>query len=648
MLNKKEFPWHSGWLPFLFVVTTVLSMIPLCRIGFTTADDWKYYLTALKGDFWDDAKFYATYSCRFYFLLTKPLYSLPYIFDNFIVTKIFQIGALLFSYGAFAAMIKRIFRNPLFTTAIFALLTFFTPVTQNLYIPFIAYPFFFCFSFGLTCLAVIAFLKFTETQKYKFVILSAVLFLITTLFYETYLVFLALFCLFLLIRSVHLRGLGKMWKDKDFYKEIVPYIIVGALYVGTYFVFRMFVSNEYDGSTFAAHFSLANAWRVMHRCTAIMFPCKPLNIAQSVLCDNSLIYTGHYKNAWFMVTHASILVYVNTALQLFIIGFLLKNYRNRLSYKALLITAASAAVFALSSHLLLALSEKYNAVWSQWILGYVTSYYAYFGVMLTILALTCLLLKLTFSQKTLRHIACALVLATSAVLLILTGYSNDNLSREWQRIQMSHKAINELVKEHVFDQVNDSDILLYPDLYKSGLWGWTLYRDDPNIWADYINLKTGKQLRGCQTAAQLNQMLAQDSTARVFYLSKLENKVHSELMLSLSQIDKSTLDLSSDNPARWSECSEADLFYYSPCKQFTLAVHQLGQDTTQAVLNRHDTLSLQPGWNMLNLNYVYHWRKQKSPIAIIHLSGKHLAADDFRIFNMQNERDTIYEILPQR
>lgn len=648
MLNKRQHVWDNLWLPFLLIVTAALTMLPFCRIGFTSADDLEYYTTLLRGNFWSDAKIYANYSGRFYFLITKPLYSLPYIFDNFIVTKIFEIGALLFSFGSFAAMIWHIFKNRNFTLATFIVLLFFTPVTPNLHIPFIAYPFFFCISFGLACLAVIAFLRYTETNQYRHVVISAVLFLITTLFYETYLVFVVLFCLFICIRNLYQHSIKRLWTQRSFYKELTPFVLVAILYIGAYFIFRIFVNNEYDGSSFATHFSLANAWRVMLRCTKIMFPCQSLNLSdvQTVLGHNSLLYTGHYNNLRFMLTHASPIVYVNTALQLFLIGYLLRQYNNKLSYKALFITLGSSVCFALLSHTLIAISEKYNAVWSQWIIGYVTSYYAYFGVMLAILAATCLLLKLTSGIKFLYQAACILIIGTSAVLLILTGYSNDNLSREWQRVQMSHTAVTEMIDQHAFDQIRDNDILYYPDMYQSGNWGYTLYGDDRNEWTYYINLKLHRGLQGCRTTDKLKAMLENDSTARVFYLSKMESIVHNELLLSLSSVDKSTLDLTSEKPMRNAECHQVTIFYYSPCKEFTLAVQQLGQDTAGTILNLKDTLMLTPGWNMLNLSYQYHQSKHKCPMAIIHLDGNKIAADGLRIFNMQHLQDTVYGVMP--
>ena len=143
-------------------------------------------------------------------------------------------------------------------------------------------------------------------------------------------------------------------------------------------------------------------------------------------------------------------------------------------------------------------------------------------------------------------------------------------------------------------------------------------------------------------------MLAQDSTARVFYLSKKENKVHNELLLALSLLDKNTLDMQSEVPERKAECGQADIYYYSPCKKFTLAVHSLDSASSQSVMGYTDSVMLSPGWNMLNIVYLYYAQKAKSPMSVIHIEGKRLAADDFSVVNMTNEKDTTYIIVPSK
>ena len=95
----------------LFGVTVVITLIPFFRVGFTTGDDLEYYLTWLIGDLFTNANIYAHGAGRFYFLITKPIYSLPYIGDNFFLTKVIQYASLLLSFVLFALLVSKIFKS---------------------------------------------------------------------------------------------------------------------------------------------------------------------------------------------------------------------------------------------------------------------------------------------------------------------------------------------------------------------------------------------------------------------------------------------------------------------------------------------------------------------------------------------------------
>ena len=99
-------------LIFIFLgLTVVITLIPFFRVGFTTGDELEYYLTWLIGDLSANANIYAHGAGRFYFLITKPMYSLAYIGDNFCLTKVLQYTSLLLSFILFAVIIGKIFKS---------------------------------------------------------------------------------------------------------------------------------------------------------------------------------------------------------------------------------------------------------------------------------------------------------------------------------------------------------------------------------------------------------------------------------------------------------------------------------------------------------------------------------------------------------
>jgi hypothetical protein len=138
--------------------------------------------------------------------------------------------------------------------------------------------------------------------------------------------------------------------------------------------------------------------------------------------------------------------------------------------------------------------------------------------------------------------------------------------------------------------------------------------------------------------------MAQDSTARVFYICRKEDKTHNELLLTLCEVDRATVDLSSPYPMRHAQCSQLDCYYLSPSKQFTLWVESMGADTLPAVLNGKDTFSLKPGGNAVQVRYPYWQRNHKSPLSILHIEGQGLAADGTSVSNVWNTADTVYTV----
>ncbi len=149
-LQKQYAVEPQSFLWFLFFLIIMLTLWPFFKVGFTMADDLEYYITTRGGDLFTDAYWYAKDAGRFYFLITKTLYSVPYLIDNFYFTKIVQYVFLLLSIVLFAVVVKKVFRLKEFALLVFLLIFAFLPVTRGYhFMPIISYPFFFTFSFSI-------------------------------------------------------------------------------------------------------------------------------------------------------------------------------------------------------------------------------------------------------------------------------------------------------------------------------------------------------------------------------------------------------------------------------------------------------------------------------------------------------------------
>lgn len=587
---------EKKYLIFLFCLTIFISFIPFFKIGFTTSDDFEYYLTYLKGDFWSDAWYYAQIAGRFYFLITKPFYSLPYLFDNFYFTKILQHGTLIISYLLFSWLIFKMFKSKNLAGFVLLLLVMNTLVTFNLHIPFIAYPVFFTFSFCLCIISVLLFLKYTETQNYKYVIFSAILFFITMLFYETYLVILSYMCLYIIIRSLKIRTWNGTYKNKLFYKEIIPFVSAGVLYVALYFIFRIFVTNSnnpdefYLGTSFAKNFSLSHFFDILIKCTKINFPTQSFLYYHNYMHVNTLQIAGHNDNIWYLLTHAQPVIYVNAFIQCFIFVYFAKRIKNTISWRTILWGILFSLMASYSIHVLIGISDKYNSDWYSWMRGYVTSYYSYFGIMLFIAFCLYALIKIVYNNMKYRNISIALCTCMIFFVSFITGYTNDNLSKEWIRSKNRFDVIDYLIEHNVFDKIPENAIVYNEDLYNSYNMENVL-GDDSKI-DTYINIKTNRNIIFANNPESLSYLIEKHPQSSIYLINKKETIKNTELLLTMSPVDKNTILFNTENPFESATCKDASVYYYSPTKDFTLLLDFVNYDSINNIIVNHDTINL--------------------------------------------------------
>ena len=548
-------------LSLLLLTTIILTLIPFFRIGFTTADDVEYYLTWLRGNLAEDANDYAQRTGRFYFLIMKPVYSLVYCFDNFYVTKFLQHTALLFSYATFSFLMYKILKSVSLSVCIFTFLVLASPISGNWHMPFIAYPGYFTLSFGLMCVALILYTKYEETGKYIWIITSAFVFFIVTLFYETYVLFLLYFFIFVFIKQlIRARNITGQYTQHS-YKEYLPYALCGVLYIILYLAYKLGADGQYSGATISQNFSIKNFFTVLNHCTRGAVPMR--------------VATREGITIKAALSNASIMTYVNAFIQCVIIGVMMARLKFEISLKKILFVIVCALFCAVSAHLLIGLAEKYNSEWYKWMQGYVTSYYSYFGIIVSIVLVGYLLLKIACKNRILKWLLFFSELAVVFVISVVTGYTNGILSKEWERSNKTFPIIDEMLQENAFSEIQENDIVYDESLYHVGSYGNCLWH--PHIyWTDYINIKTGKKFHDCKNIDELkNQM---DKFDDVFYMKHIETT--NDFVVYLSKINKDELKMQnfsfntiqSDNVIVYGKTSKGMQLKYNSLKNNVLEI----------------------------------------------------------------------------
>lgn len=591
---------------FLFAITIVITLAPFFKVGITSADDLGNYTRYLDGTVFSSSWIFARDAGRFYFIITIPIYSLPYVGDSFIFTKIIQNLFLLLSYAMAAILIKKFFNSREIALLFFLVLLMATPISANYHIPFIAYPFYFTFSFALLISAVLLFIKYTETNKYKFLIFSAIIFFISLLFYETYLLFLLFFCIWLFVRNIKLSGGFKnFFKSKTTYKEIVPFASAGLLYVILYFGFRLLLKNEgeiYSGSSFAQNFSWKNFLTVLYELTQTVFPLHIFKLNHIYINQLELSYNSSATSFISILKNTDLSTIVNIAVQLAIFIYLFLRLKNISGYKKLGLGILFSLLFAFLSHSVLAMAEKYNTVDAATIKGYVTSYYSYFGIWLAILLFAIIIYKLVKKNKYLKYTTIVLFSAAFAYVSIVNSYSNRVMARGWEQSQIRFSAINEMIEKEAFKDCPYGSLIYSPDMYWSDILGYVLVAQGFN-WGTYVNIKSGTQLNIISSADRMIEAHYELPDAKIYRLVKIHTSIDNDVLFVLAEVDKNSINWDKGKDMFVdATCTRAKVYYYSKSNDFVVQFKtvEIASDGF-ALINSIDIVPISNGINQINV-----------------------------------------------
>ncbi len=605
MLKNKNSQFNK-FIWFLFVITIVITLAPFFKVGITTADDLSNYTRYLDGTVFSSSWIFARDAGRFYFIITIPIYSLPYVGDSFIFTKIIQNLFLLLSYAMAAILIKKFFNSREIALLFFLVLVMATPISTNYHIPFIAYPFYFTFSFALLISAVLLFIKYTETNKYKFLIFSAIIFFISLLFYETYLLYLFFFCIWLFVRNIKLSGGFKnVFKSKTTYKEVVPYASAGLLYVILYFGFRLLLKNEgeiYSGSSFAQNFSWKNFLTVLYELTQTVFPLHIFKLNHIYINQLELSYNSSATSFISILKNTDLSTIVNIAVQLAIFIYLFLRLKNISGYKKLGLGILFSLLFAFLSHSVLAMAEKYNTVDAATIKGYVTSYYSYFGIWLAILLFAIIIYKLVKKNKYLKYTTIVLFSAAFAYVSIVNSYSNRVMARGWEQSQIRFSAINEMIEKEAFKDCPYGSLIYSPDMYWSDILGYVLVAQGFN-WGTYVNIKSGTQLNIISSADRMIEAHYELPDAKIYRLVKIHTSIDNDVLFVLAEVDNNSIDWDKGKDMFVdATCTRAKVYYYSKSNDFVVQFKtvEIASDGF-ALINSIDIVPISNGINQINV-----------------------------------------------
>jgi len=435
--NYNRFIW------ILLAILAVPTLLPLLNTGLTNSDSLIFFHTARSLQ--DVSSLLRMgyeqflFQGRFTNLLTGWCMYFPYTTHSQVVFLLLTIIPVILDILLAVVLIQKYAHHESITQlATLMLLCGFT-----IHIGFsgsIGYPFWFSFSFLFLLISLLFLLRYKETQKYRTLLLSALFMFITTTFYEAYLAYYII--IYLILRSQYDSHLySEKTSRQKFFKELLPFVICGLVFVATYYILAKSISTSYTGTQWS--FSPLKSLRSWGN--LILYSIPGMSFYQYRIPLANFTGDPQFKYTFFYIfTHAGAMAWVKGLLAVTIFYGILSILDIKTTSKKLWYGLLIAVMMAILPHLILCCSSKYVQNIPD---SYTTSYFANFGMVFTITVIFLLgrhyLSKHVVIQKVFTALfACGLLLVT-----ILVQFTNEQVMQDVKRANLRYTQARKFLQK---------------------------------------------------------------------------------------------------------------------------------------------------------------------------------------------------------
>ena len=563
-MNNDYFQRNKGVIYISLVIITIITIFPLFSTGLGCGDDIHNYLTARKGDYFHIANWLARTAGRFYFILVYPFYDLPYIGDNIAITKLFQLVPLISCFIIFAIILFSITKSKEFSF-LFLLLSLSLSQISGHTCLFITYPFFFTFSFSLLLLSFLFLLHYLEKKKKLLLVCSVILFALGLLFYEVYILFL-LFVAMIIITNKFSKEYTLVNHLKNSFILFIPYLCVAIVYLVAYLVFRSYHPSTYDGTMMAFEgFKWSSFFHVLWSLSYTSFPLTVFKLSGTLFTEKSGLVHGYSPVVLQLILNARV-EWIVKGLLVSISGFLLMMSIMKPGTKFLLRGIFASILLIFAPHIPLALTTKYVYYTTVGMLGYVTTFFSLFGVMLLITLLVNFFIALVNFNFIVKKIAGIALMVVLFSISVMTDFSNYHIARDTHCANIRFYAVDELVKSEQFREIPEGSKFYANDLYINASHTARNLTEQSFSWSQYIYEKIKTNYDMIQEEKAFRES-ASDTTKELYYINMKQAFKTDDLSIALGQIDHSAFK----DSIIGASVNRALITYYSTYKYFTIS-----------------------------------------------------------------------------
>ncbi|MEI7499222.1 MAG: hypothetical protein WCK84_02135 [Bacteroidota bacterium] len=549
-----------------FIIMTLITFFPLFFTGFATADDLHYYLITRRGQIMADTSFFARVAGRFYFYIVRPVYSLPYLFgDSMVIVKIFQYVPLIVCFLLFAKIVFDITKSKAMAWLFLLIFLMTMQISQHTSL-FVSYPFYFTFSFSLLLISYLLILRFYEQRKNRLILFAAVFFAIGLLFYETYIFFLLFAGLTMVFYNLKEKN-PLPQTIKNSIVQFLPFLAIGVIYLAAYFIFRIYHPSQYPGTNFEfKDLSAGTFFMVLWNLAYSSFPLTVYETTHGLFWDKSELISGYSPVVMNLIFNAR-LEWIVKGILISFLGYKLLMTTPSVKLKGLLAGAIISLLLIFLPQVPLALTEKYIAYAGHGtMIGYVTTFFSFFGTLLLMTLLLSYLMNLFNFSKIFKQAIAAVFVFGFFICSVVTDFSNYSIAKDIGSANLRLLAVDELLKSDEFKTIPSGTPFFARDLWDNPSYCARGITEQEFNWYEYFEAKSGlSYLFGREVGRFLDY--SKNVKLAPYYITMRQAEKTEDILLVMGQM----APLQPQDSVINHFADRATIAYYSSYKIFTVS-----------------------------------------------------------------------------
>jgi hypothetical protein len=502
----------------LVALLAVMTCLPILRSWYTSNDDLNISLGVQMGEKMGGYEF-ATHTGRLQHVFTGQLIPLAYGFGSYWATKSLAIAAILSNVVAMFFALRMVTGSPRLATLA---VVFFFAFIQNTHDHslFTSYPFILPATLTLFWLSLMAWWAALQGRRWMR-LASLALFACCLVVYENFIVYAAAFPVLTLAAATG------PWRDRIRRAALTPHVPLMLAFVVAVVAFRYWHHSDIGRymmgvENYYISLDVPRALKVIERYGSSAFPLHYARLYRTLVTDYYMGY-GLFRVKLFEifeVLEAAFLV--KAVIAAFLTAVLLGGRDAIVRHRGVL--AFLAFVFLVLTNLPLAFTAKYQ-IWVNDFLhhGYLTAYFAFFGVVILLVLLADGLVALaarrsrTAARAAAGFFAVAAFFVTYGVDLINAhvAFTDRQMYDRWQ-------IVDKWIEGDGFRAMPAGSLVLAPSLFEHYPGTVHVFED---YWTRYVSHHGGKRVEMLHTReAWMERVRATDGAPRLYYFRFMQEK----------------------------------------------------------------------------------------------------------------------------